>query len=123
MESDFISISLSPKHSPNSEEQYIASSSLFEHCTLNGFSSLLIKLNINALVSVTNSALDCHACSVKLPKLFQLLAFIAVNVLGILLQCEWKSLALNPSLDARYFYFVRKKFEKNIEKIEDFKLK
>ena len=92
-----------PKHGPYVEEQYNAYSPSFEHITLNGFSSLLTKLNKKALGSVTFSTLECHACSVKPPKIFPLLAFITVNVLGIPSQCEWKSPALNPSLDARYF--------------------
>ena len=92
-----------PKHGPRVELHLIACWPSFEHSILNGFFSLLTKLNIKALGSVSPPPLECHFCSVKPPKIFPLFAFITVNVLGIPSQWEWKSVDLKPSLDARYF--------------------
>jgi hypothetical protein len=40
---------------------------------------------------------------VKPPKRLPLFALMTVKVLEIPSQCEWKSVDLKPSLDARYF--------------------
>ena len=89
-----------PKHGPRVELHRIACLLSFEQRALKGLSSLLTKLNIKALGSVTHSFLECHFCSVKPPKTLPLFAFMTVSVLGIPSHFLWKSVDLNPSLDA-----------------------
>ena len=82
-------LSLSPpKHGPILELHRIACFPPSEQNTLNWFSSLLTKLKIKALGSVTQPPLECHFCSLKPPKILPLVAFMIARVFSIPSQCE-----------------------------------
>jgi hypothetical protein len=81
-------LELYPNTGPLFEQQQMAFLPLLEQLALKGLFSLLIKLNMNELRSVTKTFLELHSFSANPPNTFPLVVLIRVNVFGILSQLK-----------------------------------
>jgi hypothetical protein len=70
----------SPKIGPNSDLQYNAPNPFLEHFTLNGFSSLLIKLIIKTLGSVKILSVERHSSTAKPIKILPIFAWMSASI-------------------------------------------